>query len=79
MSIPQVLALTLEEAVRRLEEAGVSYEVKALLPPRSEEADFEGIEVRKYVVRQQLLSANKVGLSVVYRLKKEVHGNGSEN
>ena len=34
MQVPNVLALSLDEAVKRLEEAGVAYEVKVLLPPR---------------------------------------------
>ena len=71
MEIPQVLALPLEEAVRRLEAAGCSYEVQPLLqpllPPRASEADFEGREVRRYVVRQQQLSANRLALTIVYR------------
>ena len=53
MEIPQVLALPLQEAARRLEAAGCTYEVQLLLPPRASEADFEGREVRRYVVRQQ--------------------------
>lgn len=67
MAIPQVLALPLEEAVRRLEEAGCTYEVLALLAPRENESDFDKQAVRKYVVRQQLLSANRLALTVVYR------------
>ena len=35
MQVPNVLALSLDEAIRRLEEAGVEYEVKVLLPPVS--------------------------------------------
>ena len=60
MEIPQVLALPLQEAARRLE-------VQPLLPPRASEADFEGREVRRYVVRQQQLSANRLALTIVYR------------
>ena len=67
MQVPNVLALSLEEAVRRLEEAGVAYEVKVLLPPREREADYEGKEVRKYVVRQQVLPDDKLVLTIVYR------------
>ncbi|MBR4958090.1 MAG: hypothetical protein IKY55_01570 [Phascolarctobacterium sp.] len=67
MQVPNVLALSLEEAVRRLEEAGVGYEVKVLLPPRESEADYEGKEVRKYVVRQQVLPDDKLVLTIVYR------------
>lgn len=77
--IPQLLALPLEEAVRRLKQAGFDYEVEVLLPPRLAESDFIGKPVRKYVVRQQLLSANKLGLGVVYRLGKEENSHGSEN
>ena len=32
MQVPNVLALSLDEAVKRLEEAGVAYEVKVVLP-----------------------------------------------
>lgn len=67
MQVPNVLALSLEEAVKRLVEAGVAYEVKVLLPPRESEADYEGKEVRKYVVRQQVLPDDKLVLTIVYR------------
>ena len=67
MQVPNVLALSLDEAVRRLEEAGVAYDVKVLLPPRESEADYEGKEVRKYVVRQQALPDDKLVLTIVYR------------
>ena len=67
MQVPNVLALSLDEAVKRLEEAGVAYEVKVLLPPREIEADYEGKEVRKYVVRQQVLPDDKLVLTIVYR------------
>jgi hypothetical protein len=67
MQVPNVLALSLEEAMRRLEAAGVEYEVKVLLPPRENEADYEGKEVRKYVVRQQVLPDDKLVLTIVYR------------
>ena len=57
MEIPQVLALPLQEAARRLEAAGYTYEVQPLMPPRASEADFEGRE----------LSANRLALTIVYR------------
>ena len=68
MSIPSVLALSLEEASRRLTEAGFEHEVEVLLPPRDREEDFAGQAARKYVVRQQVLSCNKILLTVVYRV-----------
>ena len=67
MQVPNVLALSLEEAVKRLEEAGVAYEVKVLLPPRESEAEYKEKEVRKYVVRQQVLPDDKLVLTIVYR------------
>lgn len=67
MAIPQVLALPLEEAASRLAAAGYTYEVQLLLPPRACEADYDAQAVRKYVVRQQLLSANRLALTIVYR------------
>lgn len=67
MQVLNVLALSLDEAIRRLEEAGVAYELKVLLPPRESEADYEGKEVRKYVVRQQVLPDDKLVLTIVYR------------
>lgn len=79
MEMPNVLALPLDEAACRLEQAGWSWETRPLLPPRDREEDFAGRAVRKYVVRQQMLSANRLVLTVVYRLRKEVHDNGSEN
>lgn len=68
MAAPNVLALSLEEASRRLNEAGFDYEVQTLLPPRDKEENFDGKKVRKYVVRQQALSCNKLVLTVVYRV-----------
>lgn len=67
MQVPNVLALPLKEALKRLNEAGVEYEIKVLLPPRESEADYEGKEVRKYVVRQQVLPDDKLVLTIVYR------------
>ena len=67
MQVPNVLALPLKEALKRLTEAGVEYEIKVLLPPRESEADYEGKEVRKYVVRQQVLPDDKLVLTIVYR------------
>lgn len=67
MEIPQVLVLPLDEALRRLEAAGCTCEVQSLLPPRACEADFAGKAVRKYVVRQRQLSANRLALTIVYR------------
>ena len=68
MAAPNVLALSLDEAFRRLQEAGFDFEVQVLLPPRDKEEDFAGKQVRKYVVRQQALSCNKLVLTVVYRV-----------
>ena len=68
MAAPNVLALSLDEASRRLQKAGFDFEVQALLPPRDKEEDFTGKQVRKYVVRQQALSCNKLVLTVVYRV-----------
>ena len=68
MNAPNVLALNLEEAARRLKEAGFEFTVEVLLPPRDREENFEGQLVRKYVVRQQVLSCNKLVLTVVYRV-----------
>ena len=65
---PNVLALSLEEASRRLTEAGYEFTVEVLLPPRDHEEDFQDKPVRKYVVRQQVLSCNKLVLTVVYRV-----------
>ncbi len=67
MQVPSVLALPLEEALRRVEAAGLQYEIKVLLPPRDSEEDFAGKEVRKYVVRQDILSDDKLALTIVYR------------
>lgn len=67
MQVPNVLALSLDEAIKRLEAAGVEYQVQVLLPPRDSEADFAGKQVRKYVVRQQALPDDKLVLTIVYR------------
>lgn len=79
MSAPNVLALRLEEAAQRLTEAGYAYETELLLPPRDREEDFVEAQVRKYVVRQRELSANKLVLTIVYRVGKEVLENGFED
>lgn len=67
MIAPNVLALPLDEAVKRLETAGFACEVEVLLPPRDSEEAFSSQDVRKYVVRQKLLSDDKLVLTVVYR------------
>lgn len=79
MLVPNVLALPLDEAEGRLKAAGISYTVTALLPPRDSEADFAGRDVRKYVVRQQMLSDDKLALTIVYRTGKEEQRDGTEN
>ena len=66
MAAPHILALPLAEAIRRLEE-GYTYEVESLLPPRDSEEDYAEDAVRKYVVRQRELSANRLALTIVYR------------
>ena len=68
MNAPNVLALNLEEAARRLKEAGFEFTVEVLLPPRDKEEDFAEKSVRKSVVRQRELSCNKLVLTVVYRV-----------
>lgn len=67
MDIPNVLALPLEEAVKRLQSSGYTCEVTALLPPREKSEDYTDPGLRKYVVRQQVLSDDKIGLTIVYR------------
>ncbi|MCD8198610.1 MAG: hypothetical protein LUD24_00230 [Phascolarctobacterium sp.] len=62
-----VLALPLEEAAKRLESAGMQFTVQVLLPPKCSKENFVGKNVRKYVVRQQMLPDNKMSLTVVYR------------
>lgn len=69
---PEVLALPLEEALHRCQELGWECQVEGLLPPRDSEAAFEGKAVRKYVVRQRKLTDNRLILTFVYRLDKEV-------
>lgn len=66
MNVPNVLALPLDEAMRRMQAENLLCEVKTLLPPRDSEADYDH-EVRKYVVRQQILSDDRIVLTVVYR------------
>lgn len=67
MEFPNVLALPLEEAERRLAERQIKYEIQPLVPPREDIADYASREVRKYVVRQQVLSDDKLVLTIVYR------------
>ena len=67
MDVPNVLALPLAEGKKRLEACGLQCVCKVLLPPRESVEDYEGQEVRQYIVRQQLLSDREVELSIVYR------------
>ena len=67
MQLPNVLALLLEEGVKRLENCGLQCTYKVLLPPRESVEDYEGREVRQYIVRQQQLSDTLVELTVVFR------------
>jgi len=65
-----VLALSLDEATKRLESAGMKFTVQVLLPPKDSNEKFVGKDVRKYVVRQQMLSDDKMSLTVVYRWRE---------
>ena len=67
MTVPNVLALPLAEGKKRLEACGLQCTFKVLLPPRESVEDYEGQEVRQYIVRQQLLSDGLVELTIVYR------------
>ncbi|MCC8158781.1 MAG: hypothetical protein LIO50_06125 [Phascolarctobacterium sp.] len=79
MLIPDVLALPLAEAIARLEAAGIGYTVAVTQPPRRQnEVLAEKIAV-EYVVRQSLLSDNKVALVTIKRYRKEVLENGIVN
>lgn len=70
MLIPDVLALPLAEAIARLEAAGIGYTVAVTQPPRRQnEVLAEKIAV-EYVVRQSLLSDNKVALVTVKKIQK---------
>ena len=76
MLIPDVLALPLAEAIARLEAAEIGYTVAATR--RQNEVVAEKIAV-EYVVRQSLLSDNKVALVTVKKYRKEVLENGISN
>lgn len=67
MEFPNVLALPLEEAERILQEKKIQYDVQLILPPREDESEYALQHVRKYVVRQQVLSDDKLVLTIVYR------------
>ena len=77
MLIPDVLALPLAEAIARLEAAEIGYTVADTQPPQNEVV-AEKIAV-EYVVRQSLLSDNKVALVTVKKYRKEVLENGISN
>lgn len=62
-----VLALPLEEGLQRLEGEGYACTYKVLLPPRAKLEDYDNQVVRKYIVRQQMLSDKEVELTVVFR------------
>ena len=78
MLIPDVLALPLAEAIARLETAEIGYTVADTQPRRQNEVVAEKIAV-EYVVRQSLLSDNKVALVTVKKYRKEVLENGISN
>lgn len=65
MDVPQVLALPLEEALRRLRLAGIEPQVEYLVPPREEGKPLPQ-EARKFVVRQ-VMSDDKTVLTLVCR------------
>lgn len=67
MEFPNVLALPLEEAERILQEQKIQYDVQLTLPPREDVSEYALQHVRKYVVRQQVLSDDKLVLTIVYR------------
>lgn len=67
MEFPNVLALPLEEAERILQEKKIQYDVQMTLPPREDASEYALRHVRKYVVRQQVLSDDKLVLTIVYR------------
>lgn len=67
MKAPSVLALPLDEALRRLHDSGYQCDINYLLPPREQAADHINSDLRKYVVRQQVLSDDKIVLTIVYR------------
>ncbi|MCQ2372623.1 MAG: hypothetical protein MJ050_00925 [Phascolarctobacterium sp.] len=62
-----VLALPLEEGVKRLEACGMECKCKALLPPRESLEAYNNLEVRKYIVRQQQLSDKEIEITFVFR------------
>lgn len=70
--IPDVLALTLAQAGKKLSQAGYTYEVRLTHPPK----DMPSTTATEYVVRQRLLDNNKVELITVRRIRKEVLENG---
>lgn len=67
MEFPNVLALPLEEAERILQGEKIQYDVQLTLPPREDASEYVLQHVRKYVVRQQVLSDDKLVLTIVYR------------
>lgn len=67
MEFPNVLALPLEEAECILQEQKIQYDVQLTLPPREDASEYALQHVRKYVVRQQVLSDDKLVLTIVYR------------
>ena len=79
MELPEVLGLPLEEAVPLLEARGWEWTAKYLLTPRQREEAVNIPGCRKYVVRQQRLSENKVALAVICKLPKGGANNGSED
>lgn len=79
MLIPDVLALPLPVAQAQLDAAGITYTVTVTQPPRQKPEETEGKSVTEYVVRQQLLSDDKVALVIVKRYRKEVLENGIVN
>ncbi|MEG1913925.1 MAG: 4Fe-4S binding protein [Acidaminococcaceae bacterium] len=70
-SLPDVLALRLEEAITILERAGLAYVVEWSQQPRPREEDLVGTPTT-YVVRQLCTVDNKIKLTVTNRYRKEV-------
>ena len=71
LTVPNVLALRLEEAEAVLSELGLKYEVKITKPPRTSKDNSGGVPTF-YVIRQSIAADNTICLISSYRIRREV-------
>jgi|GEM_PF-1484509 len=76
--MPDVLALTLEEALTILQDAGWQYQIERTSSAYRQK-ETENCRMEEYVVRQRELPDHRVLLSTMLKRRKEVLEHGFQN